>query len=400
MIIYLDYTYVKDRKYFIRNIPCTYLNPENLFLMGKEKMKMKIVCIFVCLMLMTVFLTAAENVKNTPVSYESETVDIIFFDECEVPDWKVGNKWTYDIDNIIVDFEQPDLSVHLDGTTDDLTLEVTDDSDDSYSLSVEANLEGSFKFYTYLNIYGDITIQGPLNITGKLIDTTIEGAITFNKTDLGIKQVHVKLSGRVRLNVVEQPFINRSLSFLNIPIPADIILDIDLSNPFSIIKFPLNTTSNWGIPATNFSLSGTIQSPWLRVAYYINKLFRIPGVIPILAGLLQKDPDKLKEASDMLDDILPVIDIEHFLSKYLNISAFNIPDVPPIICCFGKDNVTVPAGPQPFEAYNISLFGTDLGNIYYSPEAGNIIKIMGNFQDIIPSVSNINAELIEYVYTP
>ena len=67
---------------------------------------------------------------------------------------------------------------------------------------------------------------------------------------------------------------------------------------------------------------------------------------------------------------------------------------------FGKDNVTVPASQEPFEAYNISIFGTDLGNIYYSPEAGNIIKISGNFQQLLPSVSNINAELVAYEYTP
>ncbi len=363
-------------------------------------MKMKIICIFVCLMLTTVFLTTAQNVENIPIRYEPKEIDTILFDECEVPDWKVGNKWTYKLDDIVVNFEKSELSVLFDANTDDLTLEVTDVSEDSYFLDLDAKIEGSFEFNTYLRIYGQITIEGPVNITGKLIGTTIDGSITFNKTDLGIKQVQVGISGRLRLNVVEQPFVNRSLSFLNIPIPADIMLNIDLDNPFSIIKFPLNTSSNWGVPAANFSLSGTIKSPWLKVANFINKLLKIPGVIPILGAILQIDSDKLKEFSDILDEILPDIDIEYFLNEYLNGSVFNIPAVPPIICCFGKDNVTVPASQEPFEAYNISIFGTDLGNIYYSSEAGNIIKIKGNFQELLPSVSNINAELVDYEYTP
>jgi hypothetical protein len=37
-----------------------------------------------------------------------------------------------------------------------------------------------------------------------------------------------------------------------------------------------------------------------------------------------------------------------------------------------------------------------LGSIYYSPEIGNIIKIIGNFENILPFISNIKAELIPY----
>ena len=37
-----------------------------------------------------------------------------------------------------------------------------------------------------------------------------------------------------------------------------------------------------------------------------------------------------------------------------------------------------------------------LGNIYYAPEVGNIVKITGNFEDVLPFISNINAELKPY----
>lgn len=372
-----------------------------IFRGAKKEMKIKIISIFVCLMLMSVFLTAAQNVENISVRHESEETDILLFDVCEVPDWKVGNKWIYDVENIIVDFEEPDLSVHLDASVDDLTFEVQTVSDHFYELSIEAEISGSYMFDTFLSIVDDqVNITGPVNISGNLAGTTIDGTITYNKTDLGIKQIHLEISGRLTVQVDEQPFLDRSLSFLNVPIPVDIILDIELVTPFSIIKFPLDILTFWGLPASNFSLSGTINSPWLRFANFVNNLIRIPGVIPVLAIVSKKDPDTLRDVSDILKDILPTIDIEYFLTEYLGRNYFEIQETEPIILCLTKDNITVPASPTPFEAYNISLLGSSFANIYYSEEVGNIIKITGNFQEAIPSVSNINAELKEYEYTP
>ena len=367
----------------------------------KEEMKIKIISIFVFLMLMTVLLTAAQNVENISVRDESEEPDIILFDECEVPDWKAGNKWVYDVENIIFDFEEPDLSIHLNASIDDLTFEVDTISEHTYELTINADIMGSYMFDTYLNIVTDkINITGPVNISGSFVETTIDGIIVYNKTDLGIKQIHIKMSGKLTIQADEQPFFDRSLSFLKIPIPVDIILDIDLVTPYTIIEFPLDTLTFWGLPATNFSLSGTIESPWLRFANFVNNLVRIPGVIPILSIVFQKNPDTLRDVSDFLKDILPVIDIEYFLTEYLGGNAFEIQETEPIIHCLTKDSITVPARPHPFEAYNISLLGSSFANLYYSEEVGNIIKITGNFAEALPSVSSINAELKEYEYTP
>jgi hypothetical protein len=350
---------------------------------------------------MTVFLTAAQNVENISIRDESEEADILLFDGCEVPDWKAGNKWVYDVENFVVDFEEPDLSFHLNASVNDLTFEVETVSTETYELTIDADISGSYEFNTFLSIVDEqVNITGSVNISGKLAGTTIDGTITYNKTDLGIKQIHLEISGRLTVQVDEQPFLDRSLSFLNIPIPMDIVLDIELVTPFSFIAFPLDILTFWGIPATNFSLSGTINSPWLRFANLVNNLIRIPGVIPLLAMVSQKNPDTLRDVSDILKDILPTIDIGYFLTEYLGKNYFEINETEPIILCLTKDFITVPASPDPFEAYNISLLGSTFANLYYSEEVGNIIKISGNFQEALPTVSNINAELKEYEYTP
>jgi len=236
--------------------------------------------------------------------------------ECKTPNWKLGNKWTYKVDKIVVNFEKPDLSVYLNGKIDNLELEVITVSEDSYELKIKADIGGSCEFITDLG-------HGPINITGKLQSTTIDGNITFNKTDLGIKQVYVELSGRVTVKAFEQPYFD--LSFLpNIPIPADILFDMELGDPYSTIEFPLNTSKCWGIPATNFSLRGNIQSLWLRVANFINKLIRIPGVITILAAIFRVDRALLQNISDILIEIFPKIDIKDFLNDYLGGNVFDI----------------------------------------------------------------------------
>ena len=356
-------------------------------------MNRKIIGIFICLMLMTAILTTAHNVKNSSIKYEYNEIDTISFDEGDVPVWEVGDKWTYRVDKIVIDFEQTDFSIFVDGNIDTLELEVNKVTEEFYELNYEAVISGFYELYTD---FGD----GPINITGELKSTTIEGTITYNKTDLAIKQVHIIISGRLTIKIVEQPYYD--LSFMpNIPIPATIVLDLGLGNPYPLIEFPLNTSKCWGLPATNFSLSGTIESSWLKLANTINKFLRIPGVIPFLAAILGTDPDMLKEISDILNDILPIIDIKYVLNEYVDIdNVFEIPAVPTILCCFGKDYVKVPAREEPFEAYNISLLGSSLGNIYYSPEVGNKIKITGDFEEVLPFVSNINAELISYRFNP
>ena len=352
-------------------------------------MKIKIIGILVCMMLLTTFLTTAQNVKNAPINYEPEEDNSIFFNEGEVPVWKFGDKWIYIVNEFTINFEKPNLSIYLNGKIEDLPLEVTDDTEDYYEVTFKANISGSFAI--------DMAIeQGPVNITGKFDKTTIDGFILYNKTDFGIKKINVIISGDFTVKV-DHPFFD--FSFLpKTPISTTIELEFNIENPYPIIEFPLYDLKCWGLPAVNFTVDGTIESPWLDFIDRLNsRIFN-----PLLSFLEKLFPAKfsdLKEISDILLDILPVIDICNLFGNYLGIGCeYKTLEIPPIICYLSKDWVTVPAGT--FEANNISIMGSNLANIYYNDTVGNIIMVKGSFQDILPSISNINAELISYTHNP
>jgi hypothetical protein len=353
-------------------------------------MRNKILGILICLMMMTSIITVAKNVDNKQFNRLSEKINMLLIDEDEVPIWSEGDKWSYQLDTISVDFKKEDLYFYLEVKSDYLNMKVVEVTEDSYILNIYAPIDGYFRFVT------DIKEIGPINVTGEFKDIfqspTIGGTITFNKTDLALKQTNIIINGRVLLKFSEIPKYPFNLT-PPIPIPLSANLDIKLGNYIPIIDFPINTSKFWGIPATNITLAGLVESIWLDVVSAINNMIRYPGIIEFLAIQFGFDPNILKGFSDILYNNTPDFDIEYFLVEYIGGNVFDIPEVPPILSCFGRENITVLAGE--YYSFNISVMG-GLGNIYYSPEIGNIVKIIGNFENILPFISNIKAELIPY----
>jgi hypothetical protein len=341
---------------------------------------------------MTAFLTTAQNIENIQYKHESEETDSIISNQYNVPDWKIGNYWTYEIDNFTVEYEEPDFTLNLDGDIDNLHLEVINVFENTYELSLEATFGAFYEINTVVK-------EGPIKIIGELKNTNLDGTIIFNKTDLGINQINIIITGKLLVDIDEQPFIQFPFK-LRRNIDMKIVLDLEFNNSYlPIIKFPFELGENWGIPANDIILTGSIESPDLVLINNLNNI--INPIFHIINDTIGIDISKLVKLSDILYDILPVIDISHLLNEIMDVgNVFPIPEVLPIICFFGKDDIKVPARELPFDACNISFFGTGLGNIYYAPDAGNIIKITGNFEEVLPFINNINAELIDYQYTP
>jgi hypothetical protein len=353
-------------------------------------MKTKIIGIIICLMLMTTFLTHAENIESITVKDESTVNAPISNYDVEPPDWELGCKWCYKINKFIIDFKDPDISLYADIKFDDFCLEVTSITEEYYELTFDSLCNGTFWIYFDLG-------NGIINISTKLQNINFDGTIILNKTTMGIKELHPTISGFFDVEIIDQPYIEFPFKLHReeeVTIDLDIVFD-DAHRP--IVKFPFNIFDCWGLPAGNLTLDGTISSPILEKIYDFNDI--INPFLSIIAKIFPKF-SRLLELSDILLDILPEIHICYILTEYLGREdcVFNIPEVPeypPIICCLGKDIITVPAGT--FDCYNITI--AEMANLYYNTTIGAIVKFVGNLQDIIPSISNIEMELIEY-YCP
>jgi hypothetical protein len=355
-------------------------------------MKGKIIVAMLCLMLVIPIFSVADQITEKQINEKTDTIQPLVLDEADVPVWQIGNSWTYAIDTMqfVVDGDDisENLTIVVNANFDDLTLEVSDTSGDSYTVSI---------LQTPIN--GDMLIDidlgdGPVIIAAEFEETFITGQIKYNKDDLAITQFIGGIDGRLSINIVEQPYFDRSV-FPKIPIPMTINIEIDIDTGLPIISFPLNETLQfWGIPALNISLDGTIESRWLNIFDFINQKIRDWGLITPIARLLQINPAELQNLSDMIDDILPTIHIKYVLEEYLNkTNVISTPEIPGIFYSNNTVNITVPAGT--FEAYEINILG-EYGVLYYSQEVKNIIKIEGNFEEVLPFLSNINAELIAY----
>ena len=97
----------------------------------------------------------------------------------------------------------------------------------------------------------------------------------------------------------------------------------------------------------------------------------------------------------MIYDILPIIDIEYVLSEYANVNnSFTTPALQYAFFCNNTVDITVPAGD--FEdVFEIFMIG-GLSKIYYSAEVENMIKMTGDFNEVIPFINNIDIELTDY----
>lgn len=366
-------------------------------------------------MLMTTFLTAvtSENIKLIENASEEKIIygqprTVFSTDEAFKPNWTIGDKWTYKINdiNIAIDDENisQNLSINIHGEIKNLILEVVNTDKDLYQLKVhETNLIGNFSIDGYINVSINITgnylnFSGPIKIGGELKDTTIKGNIFINQSDLGIKAVDATISGTLKGRLEDQPFIEFPFGIIpkiSLPFPFTINANINLNVSYPLIQFPFNTsTLPWGLPATNFSFGGTIESKWFEILDKINNFARENDLIGPLSKLL-KIPE-LQNMSDLLKNILPIIDISYLFKDMLGIGDFiSFPGIPLIFYCNEIENITVNG--TKYLAYKICIPGLeDLASIHYAPEAGNIVKVLGNFEEILHFINNINMELMNY----
>ena len=329
-------------------------------------MKGKIIGFVIVCMLVSTFFAAAQPPVVIKELENSSLVPQLVDDP--VPVWEVGNSWTYQVNEIVIDFEQDNQTIDVELQIASLPLQVTDASGGQYTVEFSTGISG--ELYAHIMQEGEV-----FDISGNLLSSTITGTMYFDAATLGIAGVEAQIKGLMTLEVKQN---NESILPFLLPIPATIDVNVDLETPYTMLSFPINTSSIWGLPGTNLSFDGTVQSIWLNII----------NIVDTIIVLILGEENAL--IPPMYKDLFPVIDISDALDEFGFVMPMPIPEMPTIFACFGKENVTVLGGT--YEAYNISMLG-GLGYMFYATEVKNIIKIDGAFADELQFVSDIEMEL-------
>jgi len=150
--------------------------------------------------------------------------------DAELPVWKNGDSWTYDM--AIQGSDNSD-DIAFDISFFNLKFTVTSDTGDVYKISFNGDFSGSGSY------------KGVLS--GQIYNGKIAGVEYVNKSSLSIKKLEdVHITGKISV-----------LDF-----------DVDINNLFfnpeyAPIKFPLNVGDTWNVPTNVMTLDGYINKPGL-----------------------------------------------------------------------------------------------------------------------------------------
>jgi len=314
-------------------------------------MKTKLLGILICVMFLITVFAVAEPPQKIKNKSSTEITPLLY--NVDVPVWEIGDKWTYKIDDISIVKQQENKSIILDLSIADLPLTVISETGDSYTLEFETTIDGQIK----------ITIDrgnGPISVSLTFSDLDISGTVLVDKSTLGRKEISASFK-REKISIeIEQSLIPLPAFLQKFSARITMSLGFTFDPPLSPLMFPLNTGTTWNLPSTDITIDGTIQSPYLNLINFINKIAKLFG----------------KEfLPSEISALLPIIDLEEALTTLGYENVFLLPPVPNAFFCLNTENVTVPAGT--YEAFNITLFA-GAGQCYYAPTAGNTIKIIEN----------------------
>jgi hypothetical protein len=314
-------------------------------------MKMKIIGILICMMLMTTFITVAKPSEKVESKSSTEQMSTAY--GADIPVWKIGDKWTYKIDDISIVYPPEGNLINLHLSIAEIPLTVISTTGDTYTLEYKTMLNGQFT----INVN---TSNGPVNLSLTFSKLGVSGNVLIDKSTLGIKDISASFKREKFSIQIKQSFIPLPRFFQKFSTRITMNLKTTFDTPLSLLTFPLNTGTSWNLTSTNITLNGNIQSFYLNLLNFINKIAKLFG----------------KEfLSPEISALLPIIDIKEALTTLGSGNVFPISGTPDAFSCLNTENINVPAGI--YVAYNVTLFG-GFAQCYYAPTAGNIVKLVGN----------------------
>lgn len=253
-------------------------------------------------------LTSSISIALTPSEIHSQTTS---FDDA-VPEWKVGDSWTYTADSVVINYDDQGQKVFMNGKIDDFKWTVTDTSDPSYyTVAFTGKLTANYDFIFSLK---SVTLH--LTGTFKNPFVRLKGTLVFTKDSLKIHEVNVELKGLTMVKIAPLK--------ISLPFPFKLTTHAGFSVDFPLLDFPLSSFNFWSLP----TMDVTLQT-------WMGGIFGIIG-FPITF---------------------------HVLYSWTPLAFY----------CQDKRDVTVAAGT--FSAYKVTSTIGEFLEYYYAPAVGNIIKI-------------------------
>ena len=264
--------------------------------------------IIVGIIIISLLLTTSISVALPQSQMLSQTTS---FDD-NVPEWEVGDSWTYTISNVTVNYDAEGQKVFINGRIDDFTWTVKDTSDSTYyKIGFTGKLTANYDIIlssTSRTIHLTGTFKNPF--------ARLKGTILFTKESLQIHEVTAELKGLTAATIAPLKF--------RLPLPFKLIVNGGFSVDFPIFDFPLSSDKFWNMPNLDVTMQTNVGGP---------------------LGIIQ----------------IPLSFVTHYSWT------------PWAFHCQDKRDVTVAAGT--FSAYKISSLFGDVFDYYYAPDVGNIIKI-------------------------
>jgi hypothetical protein len=264
--------------------------------------------------------------------------------------------------------------MNLSLTIAELPLTVISTTGDFYTLEFQTSVSGHF----ILNIN---TSKGPVSLSMTFSNVELSGNVLIEKSTLGIKEIAVAFNKEKFKLEIEQSYIPLPRFLQKISARLTMSMTGTFTTPVSLLTFPLSTGSSWDLASTNVTINGKIQSNWLYLLNFLNKIAKLFGhefIPPEFSALL------------------PIIDIGKALNALGSENVFKFPANTSTFSCPNTENITVPAGT--YNAYTISFLEGN-AQCYYAPTAGNVIKLTGNLEKIMHGFTNFNIELLSTNYS-
>lgn len=207
------------------------------------------------------------------------------------------------------------------------------------NLIVEEIIDDNFIINLNSNVYGDFLfdVEGMPKISGNIRQTELSGQMTIDKNNYGFGEIAINILGKLKINLL--------------PINLNIEINLDFNPYYTTIDFPIYVGKTWETNWTDVTIEGSID---------------LPGI----ADLFPSIPDNI------------IIDNDG------QIGGNNL-------ICETIENVSISSGD--FEVYNISVDNSK--NLYYSPVAGNIIKLSPVIIDNSNYEVSFTFEMISTTYT-